>query len=85
MVITFLGGEFFKVQFGDTVLAFNPIAKESKLKSSRFGSDVVLVSLNDKDMNGVDMVTHGDKQPFVVGGPGEFEIKGGGKTGERLD
>jgi len=76
MIITYLGLEAFKIQFGDTVLAVNPVSKESKRKSSRFGADIALISLNDKDMNGVDTVTHGDHKPFVVSGPGEYEIKG---------
>lgn len=75
MIITYLGGEFVKVQFGDTVLAFNPPSKESKLKASRFGTDIALVSINHADFNGVDTVTHGGRQPFVVSGPGEYEIK----------
>lgn len=76
MIITYLGGEFVKVQFGDTILAFNPISKDSKLKTAKFGADIVLSSLNHPDMNGVDQVTFGEKKPFVVAGPGEYEIKG---------
>lgn len=76
MIITYLGGEFFKVQFGDVTLAFNPISKDSKLKGSRFGADIALVSANHADFNGTDQVTHGDKQPFLVSGPGEYEIGG---------
>jgi len=76
MVITYLGAEFFKVQFGDITLAFNPVSKDSKLKSSRFGADVVLVSTYHEDFNGIDQVTFGDKKPFVVSGPGEYEVKG---------
>ena len=76
MVITYFGGEFFKVQLGDTTLAFNPISKESKLKQSRFGADIALVSLNHRDMSGVENVTHGDTKPFVISGPGEYEVKG---------
>lgn len=76
MVITYLGLEAFKIQFGDTVLAFNPVSKESKHKPARFGADIALISLNDKDMNGVESVTHGDHKPFVVSGPGEYEVKG---------
>ena len=76
MIITYLGGEFVKVQFGDITLAFNPPAKDSKLKSARFGADVVLVTLNDEDMNGVDTLGIGAKQPFAVTGPGEYEVKG---------
>jgi len=75
MIITYYGGEFFKVQFGDTTLAFNPISKESKLKSSRFGADIVLTSTYHEDFNGVDQVTHGEKKPFVISGPGEYEVK----------
>ena len=76
MIITYFGAEFFKVQFGDITLAFNPISKDSKLKPSRFGADIVFVSANHADFNGVDQVTHGDKKPFVIAGPGEYEIKG---------
>ncbi|MBI2475981.1 MAG: MBL fold metallo-hydrolase [Candidatus Taylorbacteria bacterium] len=76
MIITYLGLEAFKIQFGDTVIAFNPIAKESKHKGARFGADIALVSLNDKDFNGVENVTHGERAPFVISGPGEYEIKG---------
>ncbi|MEI8339081.1 MAG: MBL fold metallo-hydrolase, partial [bacterium] len=75
MIITYQGLEFFKVQFGDTILAFNPISKDSKIKSARFGADIALVSLNDKDMNGADVLTYAEREPFVVAGPGEYEIK----------
>lgn len=75
MIITYLGGAFVKVQFGDTVLAFNPISKDSDLKTSKFGADVVLSSINHQDMNGVEQVSFGEKKPFVISGPGEYEIK----------
>ena len=74
MVITYHGGTFVKVSFGDTTLAFNPISKKSKLKQSKFGSDVALVSQNHPDTNGVDQVAHGAKEPFIVSGPGEYEV-----------
>ncbi|MCL5781903.1 MAG: MBL fold metallo-hydrolase [Patescibacteria group bacterium] len=76
MVITYLGGEFIKIQFGDTVLAFNPISKDSSLKPSKFGANIVLSSINHEDMNGFDQVTFGEKKPFIVNGPGEYEIGG---------
>jgi L-ascorbate metabolism protein UlaG (beta-lactamase superfamily) len=75
MIITYFGAEFFKVQFGDITLAFNPISKDSKLKSSRFGADIVFVSAYHPDFNGIEQVTHGEKKPFVVSGPGEYEVK----------
>jgi len=76
MIITYLGGEFVKVQFGDTILAFNPISKDSSLKPAKFGADIVLSTLNHPDMNGVDQVTFGDKKPFAITGPGEYEVRG---------
>lgn len=76
MVITYCGMAFTKVQFGDTTLAFNPLGKGADMAGPRFGADVALVSLKDVNFNGVDQVTHGDTVPFVVNGPGEYEIKG---------
>ena len=75
MVISFLGAQFFKVSFGDTTLAFNPISKQSKFKQARFGADIALISVNHADFNGVENVTHGDRTPFVIEGPGEYEIR----------
>ncbi|MFA6404466.1 MAG: MBL fold metallo-hydrolase [Candidatus Paceibacterota bacterium] len=76
MIITYLGGEFVKVQFGDTTIALNPISKESNLKTSKFGASIVLSSINHPDTNGVDQVTFGEKKPFVINGPGEYEVGG---------
>jgi len=76
MVITYYGLEFFKIQFGDLTVAINPVSKQSKHKASSFGADVVLVSLNDGDMNGVDTMARGDKEPFIISGPGEYEVSG---------
>jgi L-ascorbate metabolism protein UlaG (beta-lactamase superfamily) len=76
MVISYEGAEFFRIQYGDTVLAFNPVSKASSLKGSKFGADIVLVTLNHKDMNGVETVTFGERKPVVISGPGEYELKG---------
>lgn len=75
MIISYLGGEFVKVQFGDTVLAFNPPARDSKLKTARFGADIALSTLNHPDCNGMETVAHGGRAPFVINGPGEYEVK----------
>ena len=74
MVISYHGGQCFKVTFGSTTLAFNPISKKSKLSPVKFGSDAAFVSLWHPDFNGVDQVSHGSKEPFIVDGPGEYEI-----------
>ena len=76
MIVTYYGKQFFKIQLGDTVIAYNPIGKDSKYKASRFGADVVLSSLNHIDFNGHEQCAHGDKEPFVIHGPGEYEVDG---------
>ena len=74
MVITYQGGQCFKVSFGDTTLAFDPISKKSKLSPAKFGSDVAFISMQHPNFNGADQVAHGNKQPFVIEGPGEYEV-----------
>lgn len=76
MVITHHGGQCFKVTFGDLTLAFDPISKGGTFPSVRFGADIALVSRNHPDMNGVAEVTYGEKEPFVIAGPGEYEKEG---------
>ena len=76
MVITHHGGQCFKVTLGDHTLVFDPIAKGSALPAVRFGADIVLVSHNHSDANGVEEVTYGDKVPFAITGPGEYERAG---------
>lgn len=75
MIITYQGAEFFKVQFGETVIAFNPISKESKHKTSRFGANIALITAQHPDFNGADQASIGDKAPFVISGPGEYEVR----------
>ncbi len=74
MIITAHGAESIKISHGDLTLAFNPISKDSKLKSTSYGADVAFVSTWHPDMNGVDTVTRKGKDPFVVKGPGEYEV-----------
>lgn len=75
MILTYHGGQFIKAQSGDTIIAVNPISKSSKLKSSKFGADIGLISMNTIDMNGVEEISFGEKVPFVAKGPGEYEVK----------
>jgi hypothetical protein len=77
MIITYLGKQFFKVQQGDLVVAFNPISRDSKYASlaSRFGAEIALSTTNHPDFNGFEMLSHGDKAPFEIKGPGDYEIR----------
>lgn len=76
MIITYHGGQFIKIAQGDTVIAANPFGKQSVFKPIRFGARIGLVSMNHPDMNGVENLSHGEKVPFVISGPGEYEIGG---------
>lgn len=78
MVITYHGLECFKVSLGNLTLAFNPFSKESAkkhgLKEVKFGADIVFVTTKHPDFNGIEQVAYGEKVPFLVEGPGEYEI-----------
>ena len=75
MIVSYHGAECFKISQGDITLAFNPISKDSKLKPSRFGADITLITTNHPDTNGRDQTSRGDKSSFIIDGPGEYEIK----------
>ncbi len=76
MIITYHGVQMIKISSGDLSIAANPISKDfKKIKPVRFGADIVLVSRNLPEFNGVTEVTRKDKEPFIIDGPGEYEIK----------
>ncbi len=77
MILTFHDGECIRASAGDTTIVFGPVSKSSKnFKPTNFGADVAFISLNHADMNGASEAGRGDKQPFVISGPGEYEVKG---------
>lgn len=76
MIITYFGKQFFKIGQGDMVLAFNPVSKSSKTGiSTHFGADIALVTTNHPDYNGIEQLSHGEREPFVINGPGDYEVK----------
>ena len=75
MILTYLGHQAFKIQFGDLTIAIDPPSKDSSYKSSKFGADIVLQSVHHEDMNGGKDLVFGDRAPFVISGPGEYETK----------
>lgn len=76
MIITYFGKQFFKIQQGDMVIAFNPVSKASKTGiNAHFGSDIALITTNHPDYNGVEQLSHGEREPFVISGPGDYEVK----------
>jgi hypothetical protein len=76
MIITYNGCQFFKIQQGEMVLAFNPVSKSSKTGiTAKFGADIALITTNHPDYNGIEQLSHGEREPFVISGPGDYEIK----------
>lgn len=76
MIITYFGKEFFRLQQGEMTLAFNPISKEAKGGAvTHFGADIALITTNHPDYNGLDQLSHGERVPFAITGPGDYEIK----------
>lgn len=76
MVISYYGAGMVKIGQGETTAVFNPIG-ESGLSGGRqvkFGADLALVSLNDKRYNGTENAARGERVPFVINGPGEYEV-----------
>ena len=65
-----------RISAGDTTLVLGPVSKQSKnFKPTNFGADVAFVPLNHADMNGVEEAGRGEKIPFAITGPGEYEVK----------
>jgi len=76
MIITYFGKQFFKIQQGETVLSFNPVSKSSKTGiNAHFGADIALVTTNHPDYNGLEQLSHGERVPFTITGPGDYEVK----------
>ena len=76
MIITYFGKQFFKVQQGEMIFAFNPISKESKSNiSNSFGADLALVTTNHPDYNGTAQLSRSERFPFIINSPGDYEIK----------
>ena len=76
MILTRHDGACIRASAGDTTLVFGPISKDSKnFKATNFGADIAFISANHADMNGAEEAGRGDKKPFIVFGPGEYEVK----------
>jgi len=76
MIITYFGKQFFKIGQGEMTIAFNPVSKSSKSGiSAHFGADIALSTINHSDYNGLEQLSHGERVPFAIIGPGDYEVK----------
>lgn len=76
MIVTYQGESCLKIQYGDFTLAYNPPKKTNDGKVPRFGANVVLVSTHTDFTNGPENMEYGQTVPFVIDGPGNYEITG---------
>jgi len=77
MVITYYGLSCFKIQSGDTVLAFDPFSKESGLTPPRFEAHAVLSTHNHDNHNNIEALSSKEEDGvFKITGPGEYEFRG---------
>jgi len=73
MVITWYGHSCFKIQAGETVLAIDPFDKSTGLTPPRFRADILAITHDHYDHNNKASI---NGEPFLIDGPGEYEIKG---------
>ncbi|MEA2113149.1 MAG: MBL fold metallo-hydrolase [Patescibacteria group bacterium] len=80
MTITWYGHSCFKItnQGGHLTVITDPFDKSIGLTPPRGSADIVTVSHHHSDHDNVKAISG---EPFIVDGPGEYEIKGVGVTG----
>jgi L-ascorbate metabolism protein UlaG (beta-lactamase superfamily) len=72
MNISWYGHSCFKLQGKDVTLVTDPFNKEIGLKPPSGGADIVTISHEHFDHNNREAIKG---EPFIIGGPGEYEIK----------
>jgi L-ascorbate metabolism protein UlaG (beta-lactamase superfamily) len=73
MIIYWFGQSCFKIEGEKSILITDPLADNYGLKMPRLSGDVVLLSQLDDQNETVKSV--GENKPFVINGPGEYEVK----------
>jgi L-ascorbate metabolism protein UlaG (beta-lactamase superfamily) len=79
MVITWYGQSCFKIQSGETVLFTDPFDKSIGLTPPRGQVNIVTISHHHYDHDNLEALAAAN--PFVIDGPGEYEVKGVNVTG----
>lgn len=78
MDIQYFGYSYFRVKGKDIVWASDPFSPSSGRKAPKIASDIITVSHDHQDHNDVAQISEAvsKPQPFIVDGPGEYEISG---------
>ena len=74
MIITYHTHNFIKITQGSKSIAINPPGGKFAQGLSKSGTDIVLLSNHLPENSGIDLVTYNGSEPFVVDGPGEYEV-----------
>lgn len=77
MIITHIGHSCFKIQGGKAILITDPFDSSIGLKMPKIQADIVTVSHDHYDHANTQRIVGVSEQeePFVIKGPGEYEIK----------
>lgn len=76
MIINWYGLACFKIQGDKATVITDPYNNSFGLKAPRLAGDIVTSSHNHDDHNNIKAVKAlGDKGPFVIDSPGEYEVK----------
>lgn len=73
MTITYYGHSCFKIISNSLIIITDPFDKSIGLVPPRIAADIITVSHDHYDHNNIKTISG---QPFIINGPGEFEIKG---------
>jgi L-ascorbate metabolism protein UlaG (beta-lactamase superfamily) len=76
MTITWLGHSCFKIQDKEVTIVTDPYEASVGFKLPRLAADIVTVSHDHYDHNNIAGVHGADGEPFLISGPGEYEVKG---------
>lgn len=76
MVISYGGKAYVRISHGDTTVALNPPAEVEGKKLPKAGATIGLISLRHVDFANDAALSYGEKNPFIIAGPGEYEVGG---------
>lgn len=74
MVINWFGQNCFKIIGDKVTLIFDPFDSSIGLKVPRFSADIVLLTEKEMEKNAEDIKGLLEKDPFIISGPGEYEV-----------
>jgi hypothetical protein len=75
MVISYGGKAYVRISHGDTTVALNPPVLVGDKKLPKAGANIGLISVRHLDFANDSALSYGEKSPFIIAGPGEYEVE----------